>query len=294
VKAGWFVAVLVLAVLLASAVACGGGGGESGPADEVADAAVAAYADLDTYQFDMDMTVEMHVTAADGTVESTLMVSMSGASDRANERKYTSMQISTDPTSNMEGCVELYYIGDQVYMKTSNPGEPPTWLKWGVCLSCGAGEKLDVVGRQMDLLKDPADVEIIDNDTVDATECYVLEVKPDPEKLWEWVKDQIALENQLPTLSVDIEDVITDFAIDQWIAKDTHLLIKSTLDMTLTFSSYISCPSCGLIPVLPGESSRTYGITATLMLYDVNQPVSIELPPEAEDAEEIDFAVPVL
>jgi len=295
VKAKWFVAILILALLLVSLVACGGGEGEAGPAEEIADAAMAAYSGQDTYQFDMDMTVEMDVTGVDETVEGTVTVDMNGASDKVNGRTYTNMQTSTDPSTAMEGDVEMYNMDDWVYLRTSMPGEPPTWLKWEVCLPCGGGEKLDIVGQQVDLLEDSVGVEVIDNDTVDATECYVLEVRPELEKLWEWVQEQVALENQLPALDSGLEEVISDFAINQWIAKDTYFILKSTLDMTLTFSSSSSsCPSCGLIPALPGESARTYDITATVMVYDVNQPVNIELPPEAEDAKEWSFPVPIL
>jgi len=296
VKAKWFVAILSLVILLVSLVACGDGEGEAEPAEEIADAAVAAYTGQDTYQFDMDISVEMDVTGVDETVEGTVTVDMNGAGDKVNRRTYTNMQISTDPPTAMEGEVEMYNIGDWVYLKTSMPGEPPTWLKWEVCLPCGGGEKLDIVGQQIDLLEDSVDVEVVDNDKVDATECYVLEVKPELEKLWEWVQEQLALQNQLPALDSDVEEVISDFVINQWIAKDTSILLKSTLDMTLTFSSSSSssCPSCGLIPALPGESARTYDITATVMVYDVNQPANIELPPEAEDAKEGSFSVPIL
>jgi hypothetical protein len=295
VKTKGLVAFLVLVILLVSLVACGGGEGEAEPAEEIADAAVAAYTEQDTYQFDMDMTVEMDVTGVDETVEGTVTVDMNGASDKVNRRTYTNMQIITVPSTAMEGDVEMYNIGDWVYLKTSIPGEPPTWLKWEVCVPCGGAEKLDIVGQQVDLLEDSVGVEVIDNDTVDATECYVLEVRPELEKLWEWVQEQVALDKQLPALEPDLEEVISDFAINQWVAKDTYFILKSTLDMTLTFSSSSSsCPSCGLIPTLPGESARTYDITATMVVYDVNQPANIELPPEAEDAEEASFPMPIL
>ena len=294
-RAKWLVAILILAFLLVPAVACGGGEGEAEPAEEIADAAVAAYAEQDTYQFDMDMTVEMDVTGVDETVEGTITMDMNGASDKINRRTYTNMQTSTVPSTAMEGEVEMYKIGDWTYLKTSMPGEPPIWLKWEVCLQCGGGEKLDMVGQQVDLLGESVDVEIVDNDKLDATECYVLEVKPGLEKLWEWVQDQVALQNQLPALGSGLEGVISDFAINQWIAKDTYFILKSTLDVTLTFSSSSSsCPSCGLIPALPGESARTYDITVTVVVYDVNQPANIELPPEAEDAKEGSLSVPIL
>ena len=294
-KAKWFLALIVLVILLVSLVACGGGEGEAGLAEEIADAAVAAYAEQDTYQFDIDISVEMDVAGVDETIEGTITVGMNGASDKVNRRTYTDMQTSTVPSTAVEGELEMYNMGDWVYLKAGTPGEPPIWLKWEICLQCGGGAKLDIVGQQVDLLEDFVGVEVIGTDMVGATECYVLEVRPELEKLWGWLQDQLALQNQLPALDSNLEEVISDFAVNQWIAKDTYFIHKSTLDMTLTFpSSSSSCPSCGLIPPLLGESARTYDINATVMVYDINQPLNIELPPEAEDAKEWSFTVPIL
>jgi hypothetical protein len=275
VKAKRFVAILILVILLVSLVACGGGEGEAEPVEEIADAAVAAYAGLDTYRFDMDMTMEMDVTGGDDTVDGTVAVEMNSASDKVNQRAYRNMQVSADIPPAMEGEVEMYTMDDYAYLRTSMPAEPPTWLKWEICLPCGGKEKLDIVGQQADLLEDSIEVEVIDTDTLDATECYVLEVRPELEKLWEWMKEQYGIGERLPDLESDLNEVISDVSINQWIAKDTYYTLKSTIDITLTSLAW------------------TLDITATVVVYDVNQPVNIELPPEAEDAEESGFPVPI-
>jgi len=241
-------------MLLVPLVACGEGEGEAGPAEEIADAAVAAYAGLDTYRFDMDMTMEMDVTGGDDTVDGTVAVEMNSASDKVNQRTYRNMQVSADIPPAMEGEVEMYTMDDYAYLRTSMPAEPPTWLKWEICLPCGGKEKLDIVGQQADLLEDSIEVEVVDTDTLD---------------------EQYGIGERLPDLESDLNEVISDFSINQWIAKDTYFTLKSTIDITLTSLAW------------------TLDITATVVVYDVNQPVNIELPPEAEDAEESGFPVPI-
>ncbi len=296
-KAKGFVALLILGILLVSAVACGEG--QAGPVEEIADAAVVAYAGLDTYyQFDMDVTMEMDITTADEIVEGTVTVDMNGASDKVNGRTYLNMQVSADLPQATEMGVERYIIDDYMYVKIDVPGEPPTWMKWEICLQCGGGEKLDPVGQQVDLLKDSVDVELIGTEMVDATECYVLEVSPGLEKLWQWAQEQQGIGERLPDLESDLEQVISDFSINQWIAKDTYFTLKSTLDMTLTFSlgesssPFPNCPACGPKLSFPGDFAMTFDITATVVVYDIEEPFTIELPPEAEDAEEGHISLP--
>lgn len=284
------VALLILVLLLMSAVACGEG--QAGAAEEIADAAVDAYAGVDTYQFDMDMTMEMDITTADESSEGVVMVDINGASDKVNRRTYINMQVSADLPQVVEGDVEMYYIDDYVYVEMSAAGEPPTWVKWKLCVPCGGGEQMDIVGQQVDLLEDFVDVELNGTDMLGATECYVVEVSPALEKLWQWVQEQQWIAERLPDLESDLEQVISDFSINQWIAKDTYFTLKSTVDMTLTFSlgasssPFPNCPTCGQTLSLPGDFVMTFDITATVVVYDIDQPATIELPPEAEEAEE--------
>lgn len=293
-----FVAFLIVIILVVSAAACGGGEAKE-PAEEIADAAVAVYAGLDTYQFDMDMTMEIDITTAEGVVEGRVTVKVNGASDKANQKKYLNMQMSADYPEAVEEEVEQYTIDDYMYLKMDVPGEPPKWVKWKLCRPCGGGEE-DIVSQQVNLLKNATDVKHIDTETLDGTECYVLEVRPGLEKLWQWIQEQQMIGERLPNLGSDPEQVINDFSINQWIAKDTYFTLKSTLDMTLSFSLRASsllasaCPSCGPIPPFPADFVRTCDITVTVVVYDINEPVTIELPPEAEGAGEVPIPVPFL
>jgi glycine betaine/proline transport system substrate-binding protein len=85
-------------------------------------------------------------------------------------------------------------------------------------------------------------------------------------------------EDILPGIDEDfLEDVFQDFSVRQWIAKDTYFLIKAEMDMTLELT-----PAAMGFP--EEEGLVTMDIKMDMLAYDYNQPVSIELPQEAEEA----------
>ena len=69
-------------------------------------------------------------------------------------------------------------------------------------------------------------------------------------------------------------------SVTYYIAKDTHFLVSSSIDMYLELTPEdLGFPE--------EEGLMTMDITMDSLAFDYNQPVSIELPPEAEEAIEI-------
>jgi hypothetical protein len=86
----------------------------------------------------------------------------------------------------------------------------------------------------------------------------------------------------LPEVEEDfMKEVFEGFSVKQWIARDTYLLCKAEIEMVLEMT-----PEAMGFP--DEEGSLTMEIVISLLAYDYNQPVSIELPPEAENAIEVD------
>jgi len=167
----------------------------------------------------------------------------------------------------------MYLVGDWMYMKMEMPGLPPeimgTWFKMQMTdVELGdLWEQQNIAGQQFDLLADFTDVELLGTEMVNGVECYKLQVTPDIETLWAWAQMQEGMEGLDPGL--DPEEVITDFSYVLWVAKDTYFTVKTVVEMTMT---------------VEGESM---GMAVTVLVFDINEPVTIELPPEAEAAEEL-------
>ena len=272
-KARGFVALMVLTIVLAATFACCPG--ETLPpgvtVEGIVEDAIAADAELDTCQFDLDMTMDIQMTMRGETFEATMTSDMSGAIDEPNEEMYMDMVIimkmTGEPDTDMS--TEMYVVDDWMYMNMTVPDEPTGWTKAPV--EVGDWEEQDVASQQIDWLLD-AEVQFLRSETVNGTECYVLEVRPDLEKLWALMQLAAGADEELPP-EVDLSEIITDFSVEQWIAKDTYFIRKSTVEMTMAFSFE--------------GFEMTYDIAATILIYDINEPVTIELPPEAADAVEV-------
>ena len=283
-KAKTLVVVLLLAVLLLSGSACGGGPLVGILAEEIRDEAIAAEAELDTCQFDMDMTMDMRIVMDGETFDSAMVMDAEGAIDKQNEEMYMDMTMIMEMTGeeDMEMSMALYIVEDWMYVGQEMPGEPATWLK--MLMPEGMWEQIseqyDIVAQQVDILLD-VEVQLVGTETVDGTECYVLEVIPSMEKLWALMQLAGAEEGLPPGL--DFEELITDFSIRQWIAKDTYFTLKTTVERTMVFTP----ESLGIPPELAGEFDATADMAITITMHHINEPVTIELPPEAADAEEI-------
>ena len=66
----------------------------------------------------------------------------------------------------------------------------------------------------------------------------------------------------------------------EWIAKDTYLLVKAEIEIAMEVD-----PEAMGIP--GGDGEIAMDMTISMLVYDYNEPVSIELPPGAEDAVEM-------
>jgi len=264
------VVTLVVAILLLSGSACAGQGVLTGTAtppptgisaEQIAEAAMAAGARLDTCQFDVDM--DMAVAG-----KTSMTMDMNGAVDKADRKMHADMQMTTLTPESVEMGMEMYLVGGWMYMKMEIPGMPSEmsiWMKSQIPQD--AWKQQDVVTQQLDLLADFVEVGLLGTKMIGGIECYKLRVAPDLEKLWTWAQMQEGMEEQAPDL--DPEDVISDFSILQWVATDTYFPVKSTVDMTMTIEA------------------ESIDLHMTMLMHHINEPVTIELPPEAVAAVEM-------
>lgn len=252
-------------------------------AQEIIDGVFELLDDISTYQFDMDMVMEAAGEAEGEAFEMTMTMGFSGALDLENRqmRADITMSMVVPGEDEMEMGMDIYIIDDMGYMMTDMLEMEPTWMKSEISEADWeeVSEGMRLAESQIELLQG-AQVEVIGSETVKGIDCYVLQLTPDMGQLWQTVMQQmqVAGEEILPEVDeIFLEEVFRSFSVKQWVAKDTYFITKAEIDMIMELT-----PEALGFPEEEGE--MTMNIAMTLLAYDYNEPVSIELPTEAEEA----------
>jgi outer membrane lipoprotein-sorting protein len=277
-------ALSLVLVMALSFVACGGG--DFPPAQSIVDGAVQALDDIQAYEFEMDMAMDMSAEYEGEKLEMTMETDYSGALDLDNQQMRMDMDLNLKVTGEdeIEAAMGLYLIDGTGYSMTDSPGEDPVWEKeegiseedWE-----GVTEALMLAKPQIELLE-ASEVEVIGSESVKGVGCYVLRLTPDMEQLWKTVGQQVALgfteEMGWPDFSAEVLDMAySSFSVKQWVAQDTYFLMKVEIDINLELTAEA-------MGVPEEEGAVAIAVVMKMLDYNYNQPVSIELPPEAEEA----------
>jgi len=275
-------ALSLVLVMALSFIACEG---EDLPsAQDIVDNYIQALEDVRTGEFDMEMTMDIDGEEEGESIAANMEMDASGVLDIENNQLQMAMNLALTGEEDMEVEAEMYLVDNTFYILTDMLGMGPMWMK----LEMSEMEELpEEYLEQADLLELPIElleafeVEVTGSEKVDGIECYVLEINPDMEQLWQMFE---TTELEMADIPEDFEghldEMFRSFSVRQWIAKDTYLLTKQEIEMTMEFT-----PETMGFPEEEGEAAIDLFIT--LLFYDYNQPVSIELPPGAEDAMDI-------
>lgn len=271
---------LVLVMVLSFA-ACGEEAEEEAElpsAQEIIDGVIESLDDITTYQFDMEMNMDMAIEAEDESFEQSMGMDFSGALDLENREMRMDMTVSMVMFGeDMEVSGEIYLIGDMVYTMVEDPEMGSMWSKSEI--PEGFWEQMNQVEPQIELLE-VVQVEVLGSEKVKGVDCYMLQLTPNIEQLWQLAMQQAGVtgEEMLPDVAEEyLQDIFKNFSVKQWIAKDTYFLTKAEIDMAIELT-----PEALGYP--EEEGIMTMDIAMDLLAYNYNQPVSIVLPPEAEEA----------
>lgn len=274
-------AMSLMLVMVLSLTACAGG-----PSDqEIVNGVIESLGDIRTGQFDMEMVLYMAGEVEGEAGEATIVMDFSGVVDNENKqmRADITMSMVVPGEDEVEMEMEMYLIGDMMYMMymmMDIPEMGPMWMKSE--MPEGTWEEMSQPEGQVELLR-TAQVKVIGSERVRGVDCYMLELIPDAEQLWQLFKQQVVLTGTLEELAVTeeiIQEIYRNFSVKQWIAKDTYFITKAEIDMAVTLT-----PEDMGFPEEEGEVTMDIGMT--YLEYNHNQPVSIVLPPEAEEAIEV-------
>jgi len=255
-------------------------------AQEIVDGVIEAQDDIRTYEYEMDMSLNEVSTVEGEAGEMTMASKSSGALDLDNRQMRWEMAANLEVSGEDEEsmAVELYLVDNIGYVLYEGSDEEPVWQKQETLESDWEDiiEMLSVTEPQIDLLQ-AAQVEVTGSEKVKDQDCYLLQLTPDKEQLWEAISEQAEFGNLALSYSNVREELLSemfiDFSVKQWVAKDTYFLVKAEIDIAMELTSETR-------EVEEGEMD--VDITISLLVYNHNQPVTIMLPPEAEEAESME------
>lgn len=277
-KLGKSLSLLLLALIIAACFACKSTEA-SLSAEQIVEKARAAQENVKSGVLDIDnLTINFPWKLSGSDTQGTMALNGSCTIDQANKEAGANANANISigipgqqSSMSITAGLQMYAVDNYTYTMMSLPGQNPKWTKQEI--PAGFWDNLTAIESQTDPL-DIATVNLIREEKVGNTDCYLLEVVPDFDKLQQKLAEEANMQ-QLPNL----KDIISDFSLNVWVAKDTFFISKVQMDMTLLLTSEVLGTSAG-------GDEMTLNMTMDLQPHDYNQPVSIELPPEALNATE--------
>ncbi len=252
--------------------------------EEIVVNAATANAEVDSCAFDMSMPMTIEIIGGSSAGEMTILIDGTGAMDNANEKMQTiiSMEMSIPEQGKQEMTMEIYIVGDWMYLGMGIPGVGEQWMK--LELTDEIWKEQDQIGGQIELLETATETNFLGSESVSGVTCYVIEVVPSTEKLGDLLNQQAVFGSSGMNLDLgelDIASLLKEMSFKQWIAKDSYFLMKSQLNMLMEMQA------ADLGATEEELEKVVMDINIDMELYDYNQPVSISLPEEALQAPEM-------
>jgi len=254
----------------------------------IVEKALDASQEVKTCTFNMTMKINTRIECADAS--KVMRMKLDGVFDVDNVAKkmkaviYITMEelgVDLEQTT-----MELYILGDKQYIKFEQPEVPSYWQVEE--LSAGTWESMHYWEHHVDLLQ-KSKIELLGADKVNGTDCYALQLSPD---MVEFLKMMLAEQKLGQQFSEEELGILTtalsrffvsfmDLSAKEWIDRDTYLPRKTEMIMDIHIGpdEFIEL---GLI-VLAGYEF-TLGTNINLVVESYNEPLSIVLPPEAQEA----------
>jgi len=220
--------------------------------------------EITSYEISMDGYITLTTTNSSGTYVVEAPSNATGVVDIANRKLMREDRMVSPFYPETESHSLVYIIEDIIYTGVYS-GEALTWTNRTIGSMFPESFPFDEwdmtsVLELYDGLRNCSDEELLDDDTVEGVECYVLQINPDFE-LW------------AQRYGFEWEDDETDFDANfiYWVAKDTSYIMKVQQTITMDMSSVYGFPG-GTDTIIQEQFSET-------IFSDYNSSVTIELPP---------------
>lgn len=241
-------------------------------AKEIARLTQESWKDVKTYQMEGMLTMNMSAKSEEKVDEVNISMDYDLTVDYDAEKmkQVIKMIMESTDVGKEEGIIEMYLIGDKAYVLVKAPGEPTDWQK--ETIGPEMWENLQLPEQQVDILE-TADVELLSTEEMGGVNCYALKVSTSGDEMWEMMLGTMAAGAGEEISPSDMEIMqglgqllgSADISASQWVTKDDYFLKKA--EMTMDWS---------ILGIMSIEMSLDLSVS------NYNEPVLIELPPEAE------------
>ena len=269
-------AILVILVLLIGIATAACGGSDSVVVEiseqELIEGILASADEQETCRFEMDIDGGIKGTVEGEYGEIDLIVDSTGVIDVVDQEMQAYMSMTTKinvggQRDQMTVPMRMYFLGDLGYIGApEGPGQPEEWIKGDV--SQELWESQELLSQQTELLRG-AEVRLLKTESVKGTPCYVAEITPDMDALYELISSQLMATEDFGLT----KDSITGYSAKGWYAKDTFFPMRSHVEYDVTIEV--------------GSDTVTGSYKIDMLFYDYNKPVSIQLPSEAQNAQDV-------
>jgi hypothetical protein len=269
---------LVLSFSLVAFVGCGGKLTQEEIDQIIAGAADASY---ETVSFDIELPMTAEVSGGGDAGVMTVDMSGTGAMDIVNEAMQVTMNMAMDVPGQGSQDIDAatYIVEGWMYTGATIPGYGEQWTK--MALTEQIWQQQDQVEQYIRLLATAVEVDYKGTETVNGVECYVFEVEPDMSILNDLLQQETSTLGMMDLSSLDVAELYQELSVKEWLAVDSYRLQRTEVEMTMEFG--------------PGDVEATsddfekmsIDIKMTMRFYAYDQPVTVVLPPEALDAEEM-------
>ena len=274
---------VILVVILLPFTACQ----EELPAsEEIIDNVIEAMGSAETCRAEGDMTMQLYFMAEEMPNFFPLDIEITADVDATYDIGDKEMEITGEvgfagpDEEPIEIEMAMYLADEVIYIMYDVPIISPYWMKSG--LPPGF-ERMIIKGIEQGAFLNMGDVVVVGEERKEGNNCYLLQIDIDLKK----IIGQLLLPAQDSSGSMledelrELDQISSDITVKIWVDKDDYYIVYQSVDIDVEIT-----------PEMMGEygeaGSFSLDATANTRYYDYNKKADITLPPEAEDAEEMD------
>ena len=243
-----------------------------------------------TYRLSRGIAVAKRITSNGMTQEYDLFTQSDMALDISARKMQMENSFDTKQSTGQSEAApvanSLFIVNDVVYIQGLFPDQPQQWAKTSVSEDYW---RLQDQAKQLNGLLRLTSSAVLAPETVHSGSlnipCDVVQVDPDPDKLWALLLQQPGIETlQLPLQSppgIAFSQIIKNAKMKLWVAQASGFPVKAELTMSMQIGPAV-------LASLTNDVSMDVSIS--MLFYDHNQRIPIELPKAAQDAPELSEA----
>ena len=265
---------LLILVLLAVLALVGCGSSETKvSADKVVQDALAAQAEVSSSSAEITIVATAKGAIGETDLDVSLDGTVTGDMDWANKKMTAHLGMNagfngmTFPVS-----ADMYAFDNITYMQLTMMGNTDNWTKGSLPMDFWFTQEN---AQFIDNLLQSSEAESLPNEKVGGVNCYVLKLTPDIAAIQQMFSQQSSDEDEMP----DMASLISNLSIKVWAAKGTSYVTKIEMELSANIPSEVLGGSAG------GEGLDV-NLTITMQFSKFNDSVSIQLPAEAQNAED--------